>query len=411
MVFATARNGIATPTAKQFHHLPAAGTFISEWCGKVEQETMAAENLPEPMTPAQCNLRGLPWMPLETARLLDSDLFLLSTGDEFKAAVTLWCKSWNQIPGGSLPSDERLLEALSGSKCWKKVRAMALRGWVQCSDGRLYHPVIAALAMQAWDGRQVHMEGADAKKTRQQRWREQLKELTARLRDAGVTPPANASKAELERLIALHVDGNVDAQASTKASQVASTRDANEMANKGECKGQGEGQLIPYEPYGSVDKVDRDGAQPDGQNSQTGQPSLIDEPGGKAPAKPSQPKLPPCPKQAIVDLYHEVLPELPGVRVMDSAREKAITGIWKWALTTPKRDGTPRATNAEEALHWLRGYFTRARDNDFIMGRGMRSAEHANWRCSIEYLLSPKGMKKVIEETQPPDAVRHGAYV
>ena len=252
MVFATARNGIATPTAKQFHHLPAAGTFISEWCGKVEKEKMAAENLPEPMTPVECNLRGLPWMPLETARLLDSDLFLLSTGDEFKAAVTLWCKSWNQIPGGSLPSDERLLEALSGSKCWKKVRTMALRGWIRCSDGRLYHPVIAALAMQAWGGRQVHIEGADAKKTRQQRWREQLKELAATLRDAGVTPPANASKAELERLIALHVDGNVDTQASTKVSHVSSTRDAHEMANKSKCKGQGE--LIPSVPNGTGDQ-------------------------------------------------------------------------------------------------------------------------------------------------------------
>lgn len=211
-------------------------------------------DLPPPMTPPDCNLRGLPWMPLETGRLLDSDLFLLSTGDEFKAAVALWCKSWNQIPGGSLPSDERLLEALSGSRSWKKVRDMAMRGWVKCSDGRLYHPVIADLAVQAWDGRQVHMEGVDAKKSRQQRWREQLKELSARLRDAGVTPPANASKTELERLIALHVDGHVDAQPSTKASRAPSTGDAHEMANKGEGQGQGErqGELIPPVPDGTA---------------------------------------------------------------------------------------------------------------------------------------------------------------
>lgn len=221
-------------------------------------------DLPQPMTPPDCNLRGLPWMPLETGRLLDSDLFLLSTGDEFKAAVALWCKSWNQIPGGSLPSDERLLEALSGSRSWKKVRDMAMRGWVKCSDGRLYHPVIADLAVQAWDGRQVHMEGVDAKKSRQQRWREQLKELSARLRDAGVTPPANASKTELERLIALHVDGHVDAQPSTKASRAPSTGDAHEMANKGEGQGQGErqGELIPPVPDGTAppSRVSRQGA-------------------------------------------------------------------------------------------------------------------------------------------------------
>lgn len=120
--------------------------------------------------------------------------------------------------------------------------------------------------------------------------------------------------------------------------------------------------------------------------------------GANAPS--SKARLPTCPKQAIVDLYHEVLPELPGVRVMDKDREKAITTFWQWVLTTSKPDGSPRATTAEEALSWARDYFVRARSNDFIMGRGSRSAEHANWRCSIEYLLSSRGMKKVIEETQ-----------
>lgn len=85
---------------------------------------------------------------------------------------------------------------------------------------------------------------------------------------------------------------------------------------------------------------------------------------------------------------------------MDQDREKAITSFWKWVLTTNTPDGSPRATTADEALGWTRKYFDRARSNDFIMGRGSRSAEHANWRCSIEYLLSSRGMKKVIEETQ-----------
>jgi hypothetical protein len=110
-------------------------------------------------------------------------------------------------------------------------------------------------------------------------------------------------------------------------------------------------------------------------------------------------KLPTCPTQLIVDLYHEVLPELPGVRVMDKTRGKAIDEFWRWVLTTNRPDGTPRAKTTDEALAWTRDYLTRARQNDFIMGRGTRSAEHANWRCSIEYLLSTRGMKKVIEET------------
>lgn len=110
-------------------------------------------------------------------------------------------------------------------------------------------------------------------------------------------------------------------------------------------------------------------------------------------------ELPPW-MESLVAIYHEVLPELPGVRVMDKVREQALQDFWDWVLTSKRPDGTPRATNTDEALAWVRDYMARARNNDFIMGRGTRSAEHQNWRCSIEYLLSSRGMKKVIEETK-----------
>lgn len=103
---------------------------------------------------------------------------------------------------------------------------------------------------------------------------------------------------------------------------------------------------------------------------------------------------------SLVNIYHEVLPELPGVRVMDKEREQSIRDFWDWVMTTKRPGGEPRATNEHEALEWTRDYFNRARSNDFIMGRGPKSPGHENWRCPIEYLLSAKGMKKVIEETR-----------
>ncbi|NHO39828.1 DUF1376 domain-containing protein [Acetobacter ghanensis] len=109
---------------------------------------------PAPLTPPQSDLRGLPFMPLDTCRLLDSDLFALSTGDGFKCAVALWCKAWQQVPAGSLPHNDRVLAHLSGAGGrWPALRAVALHGWVVCSDGRLYHPVIAEKANQAWKAR------------------------------------------------------------------------------------------------------------------------------------------------------------------------------------------------------------------------------------------------------------------
>lgn len=80
---------------------------------------------------------------LNTDLLMASELWALATGDEFKAAVGLWCRAWKQTPPGSLPDDDRVLAAFSGAgKAWPKVKAMALRGFVKCDDGRLYHATL-----------------------------------------------------------------------------------------------------------------------------------------------------------------------------------------------------------------------------------------------------------------------------
>lgn len=106
--------------------------------------------LPDPLTPADCNLRDFQFMPMDVARLLTSETWILGTGDERAAAMTLWLESWRQVPAGSVPIDDRMLAHLSQSKAWKKVRTHALRGWIEASDGRLYHPVVAEKVLEAW---------------------------------------------------------------------------------------------------------------------------------------------------------------------------------------------------------------------------------------------------------------------
>lgn len=104
--------------------------------------------------------------------------------------------------------------------------------------------------------------------------------------------------------------------------------------------------------------------------------------------------------QQVVNLYHEILPELPSVQLMTEKRKKLIAAFIAWVQESKKSDGTPRATNVDEALVWTRAYFDRARDNDFLMARdGTRSGSHANWKCDLEFLLSEKGRVHVIEKT------------
>lgn len=107
-------------------------------------------DLPAPLVPPDTDIIGLDGFLLDTERLMASELWALASGDEFKAAIGLWCRAWKQDPPGSLPNDERVLAAFSGAGArWRKVRDMAMRGFVLCSDGRLYHQVLCGDVLRA----------------------------------------------------------------------------------------------------------------------------------------------------------------------------------------------------------------------------------------------------------------------
>lgn len=113
------------------------------------------EALPDPLVPAEVDLRDFPFMPLEVVRLRDSDLAAEDDAEAFKGAVLAWCAAWHQSPAASLPDDDAKLARLLGygrdTKKWKRARRNgALRGFVLCSDGRLYHPVVAEKALESW---------------------------------------------------------------------------------------------------------------------------------------------------------------------------------------------------------------------------------------------------------------------
>lgn len=116
---------------------------------------MTAAVLPPPLVPAEVDLRDYPAMMLDVARLRDSELATHPDGELFRANVLSWCVAWHQLPAASLPDDDATLARLLGYgrdlRTWRKVRAAGgLRGWVKCSDGRLYHPVVAEKALDAW---------------------------------------------------------------------------------------------------------------------------------------------------------------------------------------------------------------------------------------------------------------------
>lgn len=112
----------------------------------------------DPLVPPYVDLREFDDMPLSVKRLRDSKFTATVKAEEFRSGVLLWCSAWHQVPAGSLPDDDTQLAQLAGYgygvKEWKKVKAGALYGWQQATDGRLYHETAAEKALESW-GRMV----------------------------------------------------------------------------------------------------------------------------------------------------------------------------------------------------------------------------------------------------------------
>lgn len=120
------------------------------------------EAAPDPLTPPGCDLRNFSFMPVEIVRLFNSEFHAIANDSEWRAGMTLWLKSFHQVPAASLPDDDvllcRLAELGRDIDAWRSVRKVALHGWAKCSDGRLYHRVVAEKANEAWSKKLQHRE-------------------------------------------------------------------------------------------------------------------------------------------------------------------------------------------------------------------------------------------------------------
>jgi len=97
-------------------------------------------------------------MPLYGDRLFSSETWVAASAEAKVAALRLWWHAYaKEVPAASLPDNDVLLADYAGKgeslKAWGRLRPIAMRGWVKCSDGRLYHKELAKWALEAWDKR------------------------------------------------------------------------------------------------------------------------------------------------------------------------------------------------------------------------------------------------------------------
>lgn len=107
---------------------------------------------------------------------------------------------------------------------------------------------------------------------------------------------------------------------------------------------------------------------------------LGDFPEGKSHRQPRND----VPFAAIVNLYHEILPDLPKVEKLTQTRKGYIRQRWAEDLT--------------ELSHW-KNYFEYVKKSRFLMGKAPGSNGKPPFRASLEWLTKPSNYAKVAEET------------
>jgi phage replication O-like protein O len=81
----------------------------------------------------------------------------------------------------------------------------------------------------------------------------------------------------------------------------------------------------------------------------------------------------------IVDLYHEILPHLPGVKKLTPARKTQLTARWFESEKTC-------------SLEWWKGYFEYVAQCSFLVGDNNRG-----WKADLEWITKEANFTKIIE--------------
>ena len=109
------------------------------------------------------------------------------------------------------------------------------------------------------------------------------------------------------------------------------------------------------------------------------QPDLLDQVTTKPEIIPPHvPANPPVDCEAVANLYNEILPELPSVKLLTDKRRRSIRSC-------------ARVRKGFESLEFWGDYFRSVRESEFLMGR------RTPWKADFDFLTTASKFTKVIE--------------
>lgn len=315
-----------------------------------------------PLVPEDVDLRDFAFMPFDVQRLLTSETWVLGTGEERSAAITLWMVSWHQVPAASLPNNDRMLAHLSQAKAWPKVKEHAMRGWILCEDGRWYHPVVAEKALEAWLEKLAQRLSSGAGNAK--RW--------------DIEFDATPIETAMAQARALLMDLNPQSRALSKK-RTSGIPSGNKKASIGNPD-----LFPPGIPSGS---------QETGTGTGTGniKATPLTPDGAGAPAAADAPASPSPEVRAVLDAYHHALPLCQHVAVLNAKRRKRINAVCKLARQVCRQQGWDYAP----AEFWA-AYFAECATDPWMRGE-VPHPKSSTWKQNIDVLLAEDRFATVMD--------------
>ena len=91
-----------------------------------------------------------------------------------------------------------------------------------------------------------------------------------------------------------------------------------------------------------------------------------------------------CPYQAIVDLYHLALPQLPAVVILSEGRKRVLQARW-------------RESDVHRDLGFWADYFAQVSASQFLTGGVEGRNGSKPFRATFDWLIAPSNFVKVVE--------------
>jgi len=108
-------------------------------------------------------------------------------------------------------------------------------------------------------------------------------------------------------------------------------------------------------------------------------------------ASAGQYKVPDCPYERIMAIYHEALPMLPRVVVVNPARKASIRSRWVEVCAAEK-------FTLEAGVQWFRDFMWGVRKSQFLTGNaGTGKGRDKPFKADLEWLMAPRNFAKVVE--------------